>query len=67
MFELYNDYVLEGSSVNEAAAPTNAFNVTGGSQYATSTVQLSNKSMFVLKDRFKQSKLKSGVEAKKVN
>ena len=31
MFELYNDYVLEGPSVNETAAPTNTFNVTGGS------------------------------------
>ena len=53
MFELYNDYVLEGPSVNENAAPTNAFNVTGRSQETTYSVQSSMKSTSVLKDRFK--------------
>ena len=67
MFELYNDYVLEGPSVNETAAPTNAFNVTGGSQSTTSIVQPSMKSTSVLKDRFKQSKLESGVGESKKN
>ena len=69
MFELYNDYVLEGPSVNETAAPTNAFNMTGGSQSTTSIVQPSMKSMSVLKDRFKQCKLErvEWVEARKMN
>ena len=67
LFELYNDYVNEGQSINETAAPTNAFNVTGGSQSTTSTVQPSIKSTSVLKDRFKQSKLESGVGGSKKN
>ena len=40
MFELYNDYVLEGPFVNETATPTNVFNVTDGSQ---STIFLCNE------------------------
>ena len=65
IFELYNDYVNEGPSVNETVAPTNAFNMTGESQSTTSIVQLSIKSKSVLKDRFKQSKLESGVRESK--
>ena len=53
MFELYNDYMLEGPSINETAAPTNAFNVTSRSQSTTYTMQPSMKSTSVLKDRFK--------------
>ena len=57
--------MLEGPSVNETVAPTNAFNVTGGSQSTTYIVQPTMKSTSVLKDRFKQSKLESGVGGSK--
>ena len=65
LFELYNDYVNEGPSVNETVAPTNTINMTGGIQSTTSVVQLSNKSTSMLKARFKQSKLESGVGGSK--
>ena len=60
LFKLYNDYVNK-----EPSAPTNAVNVTDGSQSTTSVVQPSNKSISVLKARFKQSKLESGVGGSK--
>ena len=43
----------EGPSVNETTGPTNAVNVTGGSQSGTSAMQPSNKSISMLKYRFK--------------
>ena len=65
LFELYNDYVNEEPSVNDTTTSTNVVNMPSGSQSTTVDVQPSNKSISVLKARFKQSKLESGVGGSK--